>query len=100
MGGLSLLQGIFPTQGSNPGLPHRRQILYQLSHQSSPSNGGEKKNVLFSSLRTPDPFLLLKGPGLLINLPEELTLSLGYQDDSSLVMPSLGFYPPRPGRTI
>ena len=26
--GLSLLQGIFPTQGSNPGLPHCRQILY------------------------------------------------------------------------
>ena len=32
MGSLSLLQGIFPTQGSNPGLPHCRQILYQLSH--------------------------------------------------------------------
>ena len=25
-----LLQGIFPTQGSNPGLPHCRQILYRL----------------------------------------------------------------------
>ena len=33
---LSLLQGIFPTQGSNPGLPHYRWILYQLSHQGSP----------------------------------------------------------------
>ena len=32
----SLLQRIFPTQGSNPGLPHGRQILYQLSHQGSP----------------------------------------------------------------
>ena len=30
---LSLLQGIFPSQGLNPGLPHCRQILYQLSHQ-------------------------------------------------------------------
>ena len=30
------LQGIFPTQGSNPGLPHYRQILYHLSHQGSP----------------------------------------------------------------
>ena len=30
-----LLQGIFPTQGSNPGLPHCGQILYQLSHQGS-----------------------------------------------------------------
>ena len=35
MGGLSLLQGIFPTQGSNPGLPHCRRILYQLSHKGS-----------------------------------------------------------------
>ena len=33
---LSLLQGIFPTQGSIPGLPHCRQILYQLSHRGSP----------------------------------------------------------------
>ena len=32
----SLLQGIFPTQGSNPGLLRGRQILYQLSHQGSP----------------------------------------------------------------
>ena len=32
----SLLQGIFPTQGSNPGLLHCRQILYQLSYQGSP----------------------------------------------------------------
>ena len=29
-------RGIFPTQGSNPGLPHCRCILYQLSHQGSP----------------------------------------------------------------
>ena len=34
-GSLSILQGIFPTQGSNPGLPHCRQILYQLSHKGS-----------------------------------------------------------------
>ena len=33
---LSLLQGIFPTQGSNPGLLHWRRILYQLSHRGSP----------------------------------------------------------------
>jgi len=31
----ALLQGIFPIQGSNPGLPHCRQILYYLSHQGS-----------------------------------------------------------------
>ena len=32
------LQGIFPTQGLNQGLPHCRQILYQLSHKGSPCN--------------------------------------------------------------
>ena len=32
----SLLQGIFLTQGSNPGLLHCRQIFYDLSHQGSP----------------------------------------------------------------
>ena len=36
VGSLSLLRGIFPTQGSNPGLPHCRQIIYQLSHPGSP----------------------------------------------------------------
>ena len=34
----ALLQGIFPTQGSNPGFLHCRQILYHLSHQGSPLN--------------------------------------------------------------
>ena len=32
-----LLQGIFPTQGLNPGLLHCRQTLYPLSHQGSPN---------------------------------------------------------------
>ena len=36
MGSYSLLQGIFPTQESNPGLLHCRQILYCLSHQGIP----------------------------------------------------------------
>ena len=36
VGSLSLLQGVFPTQGSNQGLLHCRQILYQLSHKGSP----------------------------------------------------------------
>ena len=36
VGSLSLLQGIFPTQGSNPGLLYYRQIFYQLSHKGSP----------------------------------------------------------------
>ena len=36
VGSRSLLQGIFPTQGSNPGLLHCRLILYQLSDKGSP----------------------------------------------------------------
>ena len=36
VGSLSLLQGIFPTQGLNPGLLHCRRILQQLSHKGSP----------------------------------------------------------------
>ena len=35
VGSRSLLQGIFPTQGSNPGLLHCRWILYQLNHKGS-----------------------------------------------------------------
>ena len=38
LGSCSLLQGIFSTHGSNPCLPHCRWILYQLSHQGSPSS--------------------------------------------------------------
>ena len=44
VGSLFLLRGIFPTQGSNPGLLHCRQILYQLSHKRSP----ESKKCWFS----------------------------------------------------
>ena len=44
MGSLSLLQGIFPTQGLNPRFPHCRQILYQLSHKGSPQLGEEHGN--------------------------------------------------------
>ena len=36
VGSHSILQGIFPTQGLNPGLLHSRQILYHLSQQESP----------------------------------------------------------------
>ena len=36
VGSLCLLQGIFPTQGLKPGLPHFRWVLYQLSHRGKP----------------------------------------------------------------
>ena len=44
VGSLSLLQGIFPTQGSKPGLWHCRQIFYQLRHQGS--------NTVTNSIKT------------------------------------------------
>ena len=47
MGNLSLVQELFPIQGSNPGLPNCRQILYQLSHKGSPE--WEK---IFANLRS------------------------------------------------
>ena len=36
VGNVSLLHGIFPTQGSNPGFLHCRRILYQLRYRGSP----------------------------------------------------------------
>ena len=46
-----LLQGIFPTQGSNPGLPHCRQMLYHLSHQGS--NRNEISNMYIFKFASP-----------------------------------------------
>ena len=42
-----LLQGIFPTQGLNPGLLHCRQVLYHLSHQGSPINIYINKYIIY-----------------------------------------------------
>ena len=56
MGCHFLLQGIFPTQGLNPGLLHYKQTLYHLSHQGMPilqpearfkDHGNAKKNMPF-----------------------------------------------------
>ena len=52
MGNLSLLQGILPTQGSNPGVSHYRQILYQL---------GQKGSLLFIHFGCAGSSLLLLG---------------------------------------
>ena len=59
VGSRSLLQEIFLTQGSNPGLPHCRQILYQLSQQGKELTGkmlctlGLHKFLFIPSLRSP-----------------------------------------------
>ena len=46
VGSLSLLQGIFPTQRSNPGLPHCRRVLYQLTTRGVPSERRPRLNIL------------------------------------------------------
>ena len=58
MGNHSLLQGIFPTQGWNPGLLHCRQIPYRLSNQGSP---------IRREVHIPFFFLLLLYPNVLSN---------------------------------
>ena len=71
VGHCSLLQGIFLTQGSNPGLPHFRQILYQLSYQGSPRIL-EWVAYPFSG-NLPHPGIELGPPGLQVgSLPAEL----------------------------
>ena len=58
-----LLQGICPTQGSNPGLPHCRQILYHLSHQGSLCTSLQFNSVTQSCLTLCDP-MNCSTPGL------------------------------------
>ena len=48
VGSFSLLQGIFPTQGWNPGVLHCRWTLYQLSHKGGPFYGKVKVKVVQS----------------------------------------------------
>ena len=73
VGSLSLLQGIFQTQGSNPGLPHCRQILYQLSHKGSPRIL-EWVAYTFSSVYLPNPGTKPGSPALQADsLPAELS---------------------------
>ena len=92
VGSLSLLQGIFPTQGSNPGLSHCRQILYRLSHKRSPRI---LEGVAYPSLADlPDPGVKL---GSFCYEEERVekddVSSLGYQD-STLASVFLKSLPP------
>ena len=72
VGSRSLLQGIFPTQGLNPGLPHCRQILYQLSHKGSPRILGVGSLSLLQG-NLPNPGIEPGSPALQVDsLPTEL----------------------------
>ena len=72
VGSLSLLQGIFPTQGSNPGLLHCRRNLYQLSHKGSPRILERVAYAFFS--RSSQPRNPTRSPALQVDsLPTELS---------------------------
>ena len=53
VGSYSLLQEIFPTQGSNPGLPYCGQIVHRLSHQGIPCFVSFNKFIGLSDLQFP-----------------------------------------------
>ena len=74
VGSLSLLLAIVPTQGSNPGIPHCRWILYQLSHKRSPRT---LEWVAFPFSRDlPDPGIKAGSPALQADsLPTELQVN-------------------------
>ena len=78
----SLLQGIFPTQGSNLGLPHCRWILYCLSLQG-PKNTGEGKPIP-SPGDHPNPGIKLGSPALQVDsLPAQLPGKPNFISDCS-----------------
>ena len=58
VGSLSLLQGIFPTQGLNQGLLHCRWILYQLNHEGSPRFDPWVGKIPWRSALQPTPVFL------------------------------------------
>ena len=58
VGTCSLLQGIFPTHRSNPGLAPCRHILYQVSHQGSPSQHQNRILLVGSSHQVAQVFEL------------------------------------------
>ena len=82
----ALLQGIFPTQGSDPGLPHWRQILYCLSHKGSPyknSRSSLKNKKILTHAKTrmkPEASLVAQMVKNLPGVQETWVWSLGRED--------------------
>ena len=74
VGSLSLLQEIFPTQGSNPGLPHCFRILYHLRTREAPN-----WNEAVVKMRAVADFIFLAPKSLQV-----VTAALKLKDSSSL----------------
>ena len=96
VGSHALLQGIFPTQALNPGLPHGRQTLYRLSHQVCPLISGLPSASGGLSQQTRAPLIPLqpRQPGPWQSLHKRAQLShptpvrrLGTQELKSLARP-------------
>jgi len=80
VGSHSLLQRIFPTQGSNPGFQHHRQITYHLNTDLFPiyTSG----NNMFSSLLYPTACLSPPTGYLRQRSPTFLALEISFLEDS------------------
>ena len=101
-----LVQGIFPTQQSNPSLPHCRQILHCLSHQGNPNCLLTCAKTIFFNLQTVSgPKILAIGASQLINdlgkwsvhlgawhLTPSLSNYLYYMGGIDLLIPELGIF--------
>ena len=84
MGCHSLLQEIFPTQGSNPGLLHCRWRLYHLSHQGSPISDQLCANENFSEIlfyiRSPGKIKIVRCVCKGVNQQEFLPTAVGSEN--------------------
>ena len=70
-----LFQGIFPTQGTNPGLPHCRKMLYHLSHQGTSRH---PKHLLISWLQSPSA-VILERPKIKSDTVSTVSPSISYE---------------------
>jgi len=94
---LSLLQGIFPTQGSNSGVPHCRWTFYQLIHKGNPNyvllTDGRLAVTLELAFLFPTSItfphclhrvfrsLICPASGYLITIPDFFDASLGFLEN-------------------
>ena len=92
VGSLSLLQGIFPTQESIPGLPLCRQIRYQLSHKGSPWSCSILQQELLQKLTSYLKYLCKKqrNKNSLKNMKNEEQRSPGVRNGNPLLYFCLG----------
>ena len=104
VGSHALLQGIFLTQRSNPGLLHCRQILYHLSYQGSPSNSSDdtslKQNTSYIDFtlwfrKLLPNFILGSAVGLHPVLTDLLIWSITEDNTCSFYPAGLNFWSPK-----